>query len=78
MNRITSRTLVPLGLSIIVIGSAAGWATKVSMEIEAHANSIAKTEVMNTDIYNHLHDIKTQLSVIESKVIILERRKKCQ
>jgi hypothetical protein len=60
-SRITSHTLVPIGLAVIVIGGGAGWMTKINVAVDAHAARIKEATESEESRYKELTDILRQI-----------------
>lgn len=80
--RFTDKTLVPIGLAVLVIGGGASWVTGVSKELTAQASAIEHARDQYLKIDDRLRSIENQLiqlnGTIERITISYSRSKKNQ
>lgn len=72
MSKITSNTLMPIGLAVVVIGGGAAWMTKINIAVDAHASKIREATESEQSRYRELTDllrgIDHRLSLIEGEL----------
>ena len=68
MTKLTQKTLVPLGFAIVLIGTGAGWVTKINYEVMANAGKIVEAKVVQREVLKALRSIDKKLAVIEYQI----------
>jgi hypothetical protein len=59
--KITDKTLIPIGLAVIVIGGAAAWVTQISLVQSAHGTILNELKSTTDDRLNRLFEILTSI-----------------
>jgi hypothetical protein len=54
---LSEKTLIPIGVAIIVIGGGAGWLTKISVDSSAHGKMIEAVQAEHKEDQNELKDV---------------------
>lgn len=60
-TKLTSNTLMPIGLAVVVIGGGAGWMTKINIAVDAHAARIREATESEQSRYKELTDLLRQI-----------------
>lgn len=72
MKTFTENTLVPIGLAVFVIGSGAGWITKMWIQTEAHGKSLDRLEQKSEAYVQSVDVINGRLSEIRERIVSIE------
>ncbi len=72
MKFLAEKTLIPISTAVIVIGGAAGWATKISLSQDRYETAIKKSEDRNEYYMSAVNEIRERLIRIETEI---KRRK---
>lgn len=65
IKSITQETFIPIGVAIVVIGTAAAWATNVASQIQAHKEILEQLRSVNDSNFKMVYEINSRLSRIE-------------
>lgn len=65
LKSISQETFIPLGVAIVVIGTAAAWATNVATQIQAHKEILEQLKSVNDSNFKMVYEINSRLSRIE-------------
>lgn len=65
---INQETLVPIGIAIIVIGSASVWVTEMKSQIKINTDTIEILKKGQEDNFKLNHEINSRLSRLEWKL----------
>jgi hypothetical protein len=68
MERINEQTLIPIGIAILVIGSAALWVAGVNAQMTYASTAIAEVREDQKQYNSHLEEIRSRLSAIEGEL----------
>lgn len=75
MGKITDKTLIPVGLAVVVIGGAAGWCTKVTFELSALAANQQEKKAFEQKVDDRLLAIEKEVSKLNGQLqTFLKRR----
>lgn len=69
MKLLNEDTLVPLGLSIAVIGSATFWLSAVSAKVDSHEKVLVEQKTKQEKTAEDLGQIKVDIGVIKQILI---------
>lgn len=72
MNSITQNTMIPIGLSILVIGTSSFWLAGITSKVDAHERSIIETKIKHDKTNEDLNQIRIDIGVIKQLLIKLE------
>ena len=58
---LNDKTMVPVGLAVVVIGAASGWVTKTTFQLSDHSERLERIE-------SNSEQIKTKVTTIETMI----------
>lgn len=68
LKELSDKTLLPLGLAVIVIGGGAIWLTTVYNEVQANTRAIESATITQKEYVKTLQEINLRLTIIEQKI----------
>lgn len=74
MKFLTGDTMMPLSLSVAIIGSGSFWLSGVSAKVETHDKLIMETKLKQEKTADDLSQIRVDIGVIKQLLINRERK----
>ena len=68
LNKLTEKTLIPLGLALFAIGGAAAWATTLHLNTMRNSENLAIISVEQKSYSESLYAIKQDIAIIKGEL----------
>lgn len=75
MDKLTEKTLIPLGVALSLIGGGAAWLTKLAFQTSANAATLEQIATKQDVYTDHIAAIRQDLAVIRVEIQQIKKEK---